>query len=85
MIFDMDTSTVLTLFVSFLLFIFAVRIIYPRVRDYLNKRKILDQLESNYENLRSARKDIVFHYYWSKDRGDWKESEQHERHCEEVD
>lgn len=75
----------LSVILILVLTVFAFRVVYPKYKKYRRKHTALDDLEEQYENLRSARKDVVFHYHWAKDRGDWRESDSHEKHCEELD
>ncbi|CAE7500797.1 unnamed protein product, partial [Symbiodinium sp. KB8] len=46
---------------------------YRSVRQWQQKQARLDAINKEYENLRSVRKDAVYHHGWAQSRGDWKE------------
>lgn len=78
-------ATLLPLFTLFVVAAGLIRVFWPKLQRYRARGANLDEVEKRYESLRRARKDVVYHYYWSTDRGDWKEADQHEKHCEELD
>lgn len=55
------------------------------MRQWQQKQARLDAINKEYENLRSVRKDAVYHHGWAQSRGDWKEAEDHEAHVVEID
>mmetsp|Transcript_46652 Transcript_46652/g.108965 ORF Transcript_46652/g.108965 Transcript_46652/m.108965 type:complete len:117 (-) Transcript_46652:42-392(-) len=59
--------------------------LYRAVRQWQQKQARLDAINKEYENLRSVRKDAVYHHGWAQSRGDWKEAEDHEAHVVEID
>eukprot|EP00439_Symbiodinium_sp_Y106_P048939 s5575_g6.t1 len=48
--------------------------LYRAVRQWQQKQARLDAINKEYENLRSVRKDAVYHHGWAQSRGDWKEA-----------
>ena len=48
--------------------------LFPRLQQYRDRHRTLDKINKRYEELRSSRSDFVYHYYWSKERGDIEES-----------
>jgi biopolymer transport protein ExbB/TolQ len=57
----------------------------PRYKQYKQKIAKLDSLNSQYEELRRRRKDLVFHFFWSVDSGNMKEADEHERDVLDID
>mmetsp|Transcript_26700 Transcript_26700/g.75430 ORF Transcript_26700/g.75430 Transcript_26700/m.75430 type:complete len:119 (+) Transcript_26700:140-496(+) len=55
------------------------------VRRWWRKRSRLDDINKQYERLRSVRQDAVYHHGWATSRGDYKEAESHERHVMDLD
>eukprot|EP00449_Zooxanthella_nutricula_P027922 CAMPEP_0198538754 /NCGR_PEP_ID=MMETSP1462-20131121/48042_1 /TAXON_ID=1333877 /ORGANISM="Brandtodinium nutriculum, Strain RCC3387" /LENGTH=134 /DNA_ID=CAMNT_0044268787 /DNA_START=37 /DNA_END=438 /DNA_ORIENTATION=- len=49
------------------------------------KQQKLDAINVQYERLRSARQDAVYHHGWATSRGDLKEADAHEAHVIELD
>jgi len=56
-----------------------------KLRRWYKKKIILDQINEQYETLRSARGDVVYHYHWSVEDHDRKSASQHESHVMEID
>eukprot|EP00928_Gymnodinium_smaydae_P012963 TRINITY_DN14737_c0_g2_i1.p2 TRINITY_DN14737_c0_g2~~TRINITY_DN14737_c0_g2_i1.p2 ORF type:complete len:120 (+),score=29.62 TRINITY_DN14737_c0_g2_i1:74-433(+) len=52
---------------------------------WARKQKRLDDINSEYELLRSVRQDALYHHGWAGSRGDHKEAEAHERHVMDID
>ena len=57
----------------------------PRYRVYKRKVAKLDALNSQYEELRKRRKDLVFHFFWSVDSGNMKDADEHELEVIKID
>jgi hypothetical protein len=47
-------------------------VFYPRYKRWMIRNRLLDDIEIEYEDLRSSRRDAVHHFYWAKDRGEKK-------------
>lgn len=57
----------------------------PSYRAYKIKSSKLQVINSEYEELRKRRKDLVFHFYWCVDSGNVKEADQHENDVLDID
>ena len=57
----------------------------PTYRAYKVKSSKLQVINSEYEELRKRRKDLVFHFYWCVDSGNMKEADQHEVAVLDID
>ncbi|KAF4677883.1 hypothetical protein FOL47_008948 [Perkinsus chesapeaki] len=49
------------------------------------RESILNGINSEYEQLRLARKDLVYHYYWALSRNDDREADMHESQVLDMD
>ncbi|CAK9115582.1 Hypothetical protein SCF082_LOCUS53488 [Durusdinium trenchii] len=58
---------------------------YQSLRRWQRKQARLDTINNEYENLRSIRKDAVYHHGWAQSRGEFKEAQDHEAHVEDID
>ncbi|KAF4664825.1 hypothetical protein FOZ61_000450 [Perkinsus olseni] len=64
--------------------------IKPRVATTMwihssTRQKALDEIYEEYELLRLARKDIIYHYYWALSRHEDREADVHEEQVLEID
>ncbi|CAJ1336403.1 unnamed protein product [Effrenium voratum] len=64
---------------------FAVPRVYIAVRRWQRKQARLDAINQEYENLRSVRKDAVYHHGWAQSRGEFREAKDHEAHVVDID
>eukprot|EP00434_Breviolum_minutum_P007839 symbB.v1.2.006916.t1/scaffold417.1/size208627/4 len=74
----------LALLVTVLLALLGLRA-YQSLRRWQRKQARLDTINAEYENLRSIRKDAVYHHGWAQSRGEFKEARDHEAHVEDID
>lgn len=58
---------------------------YQSLRRWQRKQARLDAINGEYENLRSIRKDAVYHHGWAQSRGEFKEAQDHEAHVMDID
>ena len=65
------------------------RVAWRRYQRWRLHASLLDKINDDYERIRSARKDVVYHYYWALDRGEPTEATCQEsklvRVCVQVD
>ncbi|CAJ1336402.1 unnamed protein product [Effrenium voratum] len=61
------------------------RRVYIAVRRWQRKQARLDAINQEYENLRSVRKDAVYHHGWAQSRGEFREAKDHEAHVVDID
>eukprot|EP00916_Digyalum_oweni_P025709 GHVL01042315.1.p1 GENE.GHVL01042315.1~~GHVL01042315.1.p1 ORF type:complete len:117 (+),score=23.86 GHVL01042315.1:19-369(+) len=71
--------------ISIALIYFFISYILPYYREYIYKCELLDSVNREYENIRKVREDVVFHYHWANERGDFKEAGNHEAYVLELD
>eukprot|EP00930_Biecheleria_cincta_P099493 TRINITY_DN91116_c0_g1_i1.p1 TRINITY_DN91116_c0_g1~~TRINITY_DN91116_c0_g1_i1.p1 ORF type:complete len:119 (-),score=18.85 TRINITY_DN91116_c0_g1_i1:47-403(-) len=64
---------------------FALGKLLRFIRKCRRKQARLDAINKEYENLRSVRKDAIYHHGWANSRGDYKEALSHEAHVEAID
>jgi hypothetical protein len=50
----------------------------PKYRQYQKKEKALSLINQKYVELCRRRRDLVYHFFWSVDRGDSREADMHE-------
>ena len=46
-------------------FIYMLVILFEKYGKSIGKRKVLNEVEEKYENLRRSRREMLNHYYWA--------------------
>lgn len=57
----------------------------PKYRQYRRKMARLNVIDSQFEQLRKRRKDLVFHFYWAVDSGELRDADAHEQEVLQID
>lgn len=58
-----------------ILILFLIIFGFPHIRNYINRRRRMELIVDQYENLRNTRVDLKHHYYWAIDKGERKQAE----------
>eukprot|EP00742_Colponemidia_sp_Colp-10_P009456 GILJ01010312.1.p1 GENE.GILJ01010312.1~~GILJ01010312.1.p1 ORF type:complete len:104 (-),score=10.26 GILJ01010312.1:142-453(-) len=59
--------------------------LWPRWRSYQKEQRMLEQIEDEYERLRSTRKSVLYHVDWAVERGERKEARELEEELDRID